>query len=166
VTLAGTYDDQDRLQSYGGSNYTYTEAGDLKTKDDGTELTTYGYDALGRLEHVTLDATGSSTNIDYVLDGFGRRIAKKVDGTLAQGFVYGPEALGPVAELDSQGNVESRFVYATRANVPDYMVGDGNTYRIITHHLGSPRMIVDTGSGQVAQELDYDEPSIQRRIDV
>ena len=157
VTLTGSSDDQDRLQSYGGNTYTYTDAGDRKTKNDGSHLTIYGYDALGDLQHVTLDANGTPTNIDYVLDGLGRRIAKKVGGNLAEGFIYGAEALGPVAELDAQGSVRSRFVYATRPNVPDYMVRGGNTYRIITDDLGSPRTIVDTSSGQVAQELDYDE---------
>jgi RHS repeat-associated protein len=157
VTLPGSYDDQDRLESYGGNTYAFTEAGELKAKTVGNDLTTYGYDALGNLDHVTLDADGTPTNISYVLDGFGRRIAKKVGGSLVQGFVYGSEALGPVAELDSQGNVRSRFVYATRSNVPDYMLRSGNKYRIITDDLGSPRMIVDTSSGQIAQELEYDE---------
>ena len=31
------------------------------------------------------------------------------------------------------------------------------TYRIISDHLGSPRLIIDTGSGNVAQALEYDE---------
>ena len=48
-------------------------------------------------------------------------------------------------------------MYATRSNVPDYTVRSGNTYRILTDHLGSPRIIVDTSNGQVAQEMDYDE---------
>jgi hypothetical protein len=56
-------------------------------------------------------------------NGYGRRIAKKRDGNLVQGFLYGEEALEPVAELDSAGNVDSRFVYAIRPNVPDYMTG-------------------------------------------
>jgi len=53
--------------------------------------------------------------------------------------------------------VQTRFVYASRANVPDYLIRDGVTYRIISDHLGSPRLIIDTGSGNVAQALEYDE---------
>jgi RHS repeat-associated protein len=53
--------------------------------------------------------------------------------------------------------VVSRFVYGTTANVPDYMVKGGVTYRIITDHLGSPRLVVDVATGTVAQQLDYDE---------
>jgi RHS repeat-associated protein len=155
----GMYDSQDRLTSYGPLTFTYSKAGDLQTKSDArlgatNNTTAYGYDPLGSLQNVTLS---DGTRIDYVTDGYGRRIAKKVGGQLVQGFVYGTEALGPVAELDSQGNVKSRFVYASHSNVPDYMVRDGNTYRIITDDLGSPRTIVDASSGQVAEELGYDE---------
>jgi RHS repeat-associated protein len=158
IVVMPTYDNQDRLLTYGGSTYGYTEAGDLKSKNDGTHTTTYAYDLFGRLQRATLNAdTQSPTTIDYVTDGLGRRIAKEVGNALEQGFVYGAEASGPVAELDSQGNIRSRFIYATRTNVPDYIVRGGNTYRIITDDVGSPRVVVDAGTGQVAQELDYDE---------
>jgi RHS repeat-associated protein len=62
-----------------------------------------------------------------------------------------------VAELDGAGNVVARFVYGSRPNVPDYMVKGSTTYRILSDHLGSPRLVVDTSTGAVAQRLDYDE---------
>jgi RHS repeat-associated protein len=62
-----------------------------------------------------------------------------------------------VAELDGSGNVVSRFVYGEKVNVPEYVVKGGVTYRIITDHLGSPRAVVDTATGAVAQQIDYDE---------
>ena len=65
--------------------------------------------------------------------------------------------LRPVAEMDAAGNVVSRFVYATRVKVPEYMIRGGVTYRIIADQLGSPRLIVNTATGQVTQRLDYDE---------
>jgi len=37
------------------------------------------------------------------------------------------------------------------------MVSGGVTYRILSDHLGSPRLIVDTATGTVAQRIDYDE---------
>jgi RHS repeat-associated protein len=61
-----------------------------------------------------------------------------------------------VAELDAAGTLVSRFVYGTRANVPDYMVKGGSVYRLITDHLGSVRLVVDTATGTVAQRIDYD----------
>jgi RHS repeat-associated protein len=62
-----------------------------------------------------------------------------------------------VAELDGAGNVVSRFVYGTKLNVPEYMIRGGATYRLLTDHLGSVRLVVDTASGTIAQRIDYDE---------
>ena len=73
-----------------------------------------------------------------------------------QGFLY-QNQLNPVAELDGTGAVVSRFVYASKGNVPDYMVKGGVTYRIISDHLGSPRLVVNSTIGAITQRLDYDE---------
>jgi RHS repeat-associated protein len=67
------------------------------------------------------------------------------------------------AELDGAGNVVSRFVYGTRVNVPEYLVrhpgvaGQEATYRLVTDHLGSPRLVINTSDGTVVQRMDYDE---------
>ncbi|MGH7164134.1 MAG: RHS repeat domain-containing protein [Nitrospiraceae bacterium] len=90
------------------------------------------------------------------MDGQNRRIGKKVNGTLVQGWLY-QNQLNPVAELDGSGNVVSRFVYGTKANVPDYLIKGGATYRIVSDHLGSPRLVVNTADGAIAQRMDYDE---------
>jgi len=73
-----------------------------------------------------------------------------------QGFLY-KDQLNPVAELDGAGSVVTRFVYGSKANVPDYMMKGGVTYRIISDHLGSPRLVVDASTGAVAQRIDCDE---------
>ncbi len=108
---------------------------------------------LGNLRSATL---ADGTQLEYVIDGQNRRIGKKVNGTLVQGFLY-QNQLQPVAELDGSGNIVSRFVYASKGNVPDYMVKGGVTYRIISDHLGSPRLVVNTSTGAIVQRLDYDE---------
>jgi len=115
--------------------------------------TTYTYDPLGNLLGVTLP---EGTQIEYVIDGQHRRIGKKVNGVLTQAFLY-RNHLNPVAELDGAGNVVARFVYGTRPHIPDYLIKGGVTYRILTDHLGSPRLIVDTTTGAIAQRLAYDE---------
>ncbi len=152
-SLVGQYDDQDRLLSYNGNTYTYSENGELKSKTNGASVTNYVYDVLGNLKQVTLP---DGTTIDYIIDGQNRRIGKKVNGTLVQGFLWESQ-LRPAAELDGSGNVVSRFVYATGVNVPDYMIKGGVTYRFIKNHLGSPRLIMNGSTNAVAQELDYDE---------
>jgi len=153
TVTSATYDAQDRLQSYGNATYSYTENGELIAKAEGGVTTQYDYDVLGNLMQVKLPG---DVTIDYVIDGKNRRIGKKVNGQLTQGFLY-KDQLNPIAELDGSGNVVSRFVYGEKPNVPSYMVKDGVTYRIISDHLGSPRLVINTSTGEIVQRMDYDE---------
>jgi RHS repeat-associated protein len=148
----GICDDQDRLLEYGTTSYTYTANGELLTRTTGMQTTTFDYDVLGNLMAVDLP---DGTAIAYLVDGRGRRVGKKVNGVLTQGFLY-KDRLEPIAELDGSGAVVARFVYADAANVPAYVEKGGNTYRIVSDHLGSPRMVVDVATGTVVQQLDYD----------
>ncbi len=152
-TVTGSYDAQDRLLQYGDATYTYTANGELASKTTPAGTTTYQYDVVGNLMAVTLP---DGTRIDYIVDGRNRRIGKKVDGVLVQRFLY-RDQLKPVAELDGAGNVVARFVYGSSPMVPDYMVKGGVTYRILSDHLRSPRLVVDTVTGAIIQRLDYDE---------
>lgn len=150
--IEGTYDEQDRLLAWGTVNYAYTENGELLSKTDAGFVTYYSYDVLGNLMQVNLP---DDTIIEYVIDGQNRRVGKTVDGIFTQGFLY-RDQLNPAAELNGNGNIVSRFVYGTKPNVPDYMIKSGNTYRIISDHLGSPRIIINTADGTIAQQIDYD----------
>nr|WP_232463846.1 RHS repeat-associated core domain-containing protein [Methylovulum psychrotolerans] len=124
----------------------------MQSKTKNGQTTQYTYDVLGNLKHVTLPDT---TAIDYLTDGQNRRIGKTVNGVLVQGFLY-QNQLNPIAELDGNNRTVSRFVYASKANVPDYLTKNGATYRIISDHLGSPRLVINTANGSVAQRIDYD----------
>jgi RHS repeat-associated protein len=99
---------------------------------------------------------GGTTTLSYIIDGQNRRVGKLVNGTLTQGFLYDGQ-LQVVAQLDGNNNVVSRFVYGSRASVPDYMVQNGVEYRIIADNLGSPRLVVNGQTGAIVQEMDYDE---------
>jgi RHS repeat-associated protein len=93
-----------------------------------------------------------------VINGENRRIGKTVNGTLVQGFLY-ENQLEPVAEFDGSGTLVSRFVYCGcgAGNIPQYLIKGGVTYRIISDHLGSPRLVIDVTSGAIVQRMDYDE---------
>ncbi len=156
-----TYDAQDRLLTQSpvsgppSVSYTYTANGELqgKTITGLSGSASYTYDALGKLRSAV---PGDLQQVEYLIDGQNRRIGKKVNGTLVQGFLY-QNQLNPVAELDGSGSLVSRFVYASKGNVPDYLVNGGVTYRIISDHLGSPRLVGNTTTGAIMQRMDYDE---------
>ncbi|MBI2571214.1 MAG: RHS repeat-associated core domain-containing protein, partial [Candidatus Schekmanbacteria bacterium] len=140
-----SYDDQDRLVTRLDTTYAYSLDGTLAARTNGTGTTSYDYDTLGNLRSAVLP---DGRAIDYVVDGLGRRVGKRVDGALVAGWLYGSQ-LGVAAELDGTGNVVTRFV-------PGGMVRGGVTYRIVRDHLGSVRLVVNAASGAVAQRLDYD----------
>jgi YD repeat-containing protein len=81
LNLAGTYDAQDRLLSYGGTMYAYTANGELQEKVVGTDTTRYTYDQLGNLTQVRLP---DAMVIEYVIDGQSA-VGKKVNGVLQRG---------------------------------------------------------------------------------
>jgi len=153
LLTTGIYDDQDRLLQYGNATYNYTDNGELHIKTENANITIYNYDLLGNLMNVSLP---DETEIEYIIDGRNHRIGKKVNGSLVQGFLYG-EHNNVVAELDGTGKVISTFVYGSHTNIPDYMIRDDVTYRIISAHLGGPRMVVNVTTGAVVQRMDYDE---------
>jgi RHS repeat-associated protein len=149
----GSYDARDRMSSYGPATFTYRESGELLSKTEASQTTTYEYDVFGNLRQVDLP---SGIAIEYLTDGAQRRIGKKINGVLVKQWLY-QDHLEPIAELDGAGNVVTRCIYGTRAHVPDYLIKGGTTYRVVSDHLGSPRLIVNEATGTVAQELRYDE---------
>ena len=154
TTWTGTYDDQDRLLSYGPFDYTYTANGELETKTnrETDETWLYQYDVLGNLLSVGLP---DGRLVEYLVDGLGRRVGKKIDGVLLKQWIY-RDALKPVAELDGAGNLVAEFVYGEKGNVPDYVVRGGATYRVISDQLGSPSYVVNiANSGDVPFTASY-----------
>ena len=151
--ISDVHDAQDRLIQHGGTSYAYNGRGQLSGKTDPSGTAGYHYDLLGRLRSVQLP---SGRNVGYVIDGMGRRIGKSVDGVMTQGWLY-DSGINIVAELDGDSAMVSRFVYATRRNTPDYMIRGGVTYRILSDHVGSPRLVVDVATCEVVQQVTYDE---------
>jgi RHS repeat-associated protein len=108
---------------------------------------------MGNLLSVILP-TGS--RIEYIIDGGGRRIARRVNGVIVQRWLY-RNGLQIAAELDSTNKIVKRFIFTGKINVPDYMIKDGIVYRIVTDNLGSVRQVINATSGFVEQLVDYDE---------
>ncbi|NEV65218.1 RHS repeat domain-containing protein, partial [Thiorhodococcus minor] len=160
--------------------YDYDAAGRLiAVRENGTVTGSWDYDPNGNRISVNGAANGTyddqdrlldydaparprpSGTIGYVIDGQDRRIGKTRDGELVQGFLY-KDQLNPIAELDGEGNLVAVFVYGEQANVPAYLIKidpetqEETTYRILSDHLGSPRLVVAVETGAVVQRMDYD----------
>ena len=186
--IKAAYDSQDRLVKYGKAEYQYNENGDLSAKiiheqekqdkqdkedkedkedkDESREprdvkVTKYSIDVFGNLKLVTLP---SGKVIEYIIDGQNRRVGKKINGKLVQGFVYqGQNQI--VAELDSHSKLIKQFIYGSKANIPDLMIVEGKEYRIISDQVGTPRLVVDVQSGKVIEELEFDEFGVPRELE-
>jgi RHS repeat-associated protein len=161
----GVYDDQDRLLSYGPpapytpTTFTYGPNGEIKTRKQGSTLFLYSYDALGNLIRVerrfgTLTSF-TSTLLEYLVDAKGRRLGRKRNGTLERAWLY-RDGLSPIAELDAQGNLVARFIYGSRPNIPDLVLRGGKTYRLLSDHLGSPRLAINVSDpSDIPYRADY-----------
>jgi RHS repeat-associated protein len=152
ISSATGFTDDDLLLGFGSVTYTYDAAGNRHTEKTGNATTIYNFDTRNTLLSVSLP---NGNNISYIIDGLGRRVAKKVNGNTVQGFLYrGRYQI--VAELNAAGDVVSRFVYGRKSNVPAYMIKGADTYRIISDQLGSVRLVINTSNGTIAQRIDYD----------
>jgi RHS repeat-associated protein len=152
-TVAAIYDAQDRLLQYGDTAYAYTAAGDLASKTQGGHSVVFGYDEMGNLRTAELP---DGITVNYIIDGNNRRIAKRVNGNLVGGLLFGGR-LRPVAEQDGAGSVVARFVHGDRPNVPEHLIKAGVSYRVLTDNLGTPRLIINSQTGGVVQRMDFDE---------
>jgi RHS repeat-associated protein len=151
------YDAQDRILSYGSQTYTHTDHGDLLTRVDGANSFTLTYDELGNLLKAVNVEGSTKTTVEYVVDGLGRRVARRINGSFDRAWLY-RDSLRPVSEVDSAG-VFTHFVYASNAEesgAPIALIRAGVFYRVVKDHLGSVRLVVNATTGEVAQSIDYD----------
>ncbi|WP_374073730.1 RHS repeat domain-containing protein [Bdellovibrio bacteriovorus] len=159
VVLKGEYDDQDRLISYGQNQYTYSKFGNLSKVEEYSSpsqkprVTEYDYDSFGNLRSVKLP---DGRFIEYIIDGQNRRIGKKVNGKLVQGFIFQSQ-YQIAAETDGTGKIVRRFIYGSKINIPDYVATGGKEYRIISDQVGTPKLIVEAATGKIVESLNYDE---------
>lgn len=147
-----TYNTADQLLTAGPATFTYTATGERLTRTDGTGTTSYRYTALSTLLGVNL-ADGRS--LDYLHDGGGRRAVRVIDGVVQERTLC-PDFNVPVATVDAGGSVLRRYVHAIPDEAPAYLVEGGNQYRLITDHVGSVRLVVNTATGAIMQQRAYD----------
>lgn len=141
------------LEGFNSRTYTHTNNGDLKQIQwNATQKSSFVYDVMGNLKQVTLP---SGQVLDYKSDGMDRRAEKRTAGIAQWRYLY-EDQYRVATQLSPSSNVQRRFVYATRVNVPDYFISlGGEKFRVIMDHLGSPRLIVRIDNGSISQRMDY-----------
>lgn len=152
VSFSATYDNQDRILTYDSRTYTHNNNGDLtRIQWNVTDKTDIAYDVMGNVKQVTLPA---GTVLSYQWDGYNRWIGKYSGATFVAGNLY-ENQYRISASINALAQYVREYVYATNVNVPDYLIMSGLKYRLITDHLGSPRLLVRTDTGTVTQRMDY-----------
>ena len=152
-SIDASYDEQDRLLSYGKTTYKYNDYGDLAQKiASNGKIQSFEYDTFGNLKRVVI----GKDMIEYIVDGQNRRVGKKINGALVQAFIYQSQTQ-IAAELNGDGVLKKRFVYGSKINIPDYYIENGKEYKIISDQVGTPKMIIDTALGKVIAKYEFDE---------
>ncbi len=152
ATETGTFDGDDRLQSYDGASYYHTPNGETATRIDGSAVDHLQYDRSGGLRGAQLS---DGTVLSFQLDGQGRRVAEDVNGTRHRTLIY-QDQVRPAAELGSGDAVDRLFVYGLGSTATAIVEGD-DTFKIVTDHLDSPRLVIDANSGDVIDTSKFDE---------
>ncbi|MFP5459014.1 MAG: RHS repeat domain-containing protein [Bacteriovoracia bacterium] len=112
---------------------------------------TYSRDNLGQLKSVTLN----DQVISYALDWDGRRVAKRLNGVNVSRHTF-ESPLRVAMETDEAG-AQKHYVYGSGINSPDYMILNGENFRLIKDHLGSPRLVISANTGTIVQRMDFNE---------
>jgi RHS repeat-associated protein len=150
-TIAASYDVRDRLVKWGAVQYAWTPDGHLSKRADSRGSSSFAYDDFGSLRHATL---ADGRTISYVLDADGRRLARMVADKVVEAYLYNLN--GTIAgELDPAGNLVARFAYDDLRHLA-LCQRAGVTYRVITDPLGSPRLVIDSRTGALADAITYD----------
>jgi len=114
------------------------------------QTTGYQYSSRGELLRVDLP---SGDVVTFVLDPLGRRIAKKVNGTAVEKYLWqGRTRL--LAVYDGSGALTARFEYAD-GRLPVAMTKGSTRYFLVYDQVGSLRAVLDS-AGAVVKTVDYD----------
>ncbi len=145
-----SYNTEDQLLSVGTATYQYDQDGFLWNKVDGADTTSYDYSSRGELLQVDLP---SGDIITYQHDPLGRRIAKVVNGSITEKYLWlGLTRL--LAIYDGSDNLLMRFEYAD-SRMPLSMNKSGTTYYLTYDQVGSLRAVADS-TGTIIKQIDYD----------
>jgi RHS repeat-associated protein len=141
---------EDHTLTAGPVTYEFDYDDNLSARIEGEETTRYSYSTTGELMEVTLP---DGRVVSYVHDPLGRRIAKKINGSTVEKYLWsGMTTL--LAVYDGYDNLRQRFDYAD-GRLPVAMKAGGSTYYLAYDQVGSLRLVTDS-SGGIVKRIDYD----------
>jgi len=143
-----------------GVTYTYDNAGNMISANNGTTITTYTYDYHNRLTEVT---TGGTVVATYTYNALDQRIGVKDSGTQTWTVFNGKSAdADPYADFNGSGTLTERYLFGpgvvNGAAVDEILArtsSGGTTAWYLTDKLSSVRDIVST-SGSELDHIVYD----------
>ena len=145
-----SYSNEDHIINAGSDTYQFDADGFLIQKTTSAGTMTPSYSSRGELLSTTLPG---GTVITYDYDPLGRRIAKRVNGTVTEKYLW-KDAITLLAVYDGSDNLLMRFNYAD-GRLPVSMIKSGNTYYLLYDQIGTLRAVVDS-SGNIVKQIDYD----------
>ncbi len=144
------YTNEDHIISAGSDLYVFDDDGFLVERVSAAGTTTYDYSLRGEL--ISVDLT-DGRSVTYEHDPMGRRVAKEIDGTVVEKYLW-RDNTSLLAVYDGSDNLTMRFNYAD-GRLPISMLRGGSTYYMMYDQVGSLRLISDS-SGNITKRIDYD----------
>ena len=137
------------------TQFTYDANGSMLSWSNGAETTTYSWinDGENRLTQVTINDGTNTSQVDYVYDAFGTRVASTIDGETTHYLTSDMQGLSQVVmTYDEDGQPTTDYTYGV-----DLIRSEEAGEEVFYHQdgLGSTRVL--TGStGQVTDKYIYD----------
>ena len=158
VLVNSQTDAQDRIMSFGQVQYSHNADGQLTSRSNTSNgaVANFNYDAMGNLRSADLPAqAGGRCSVEYLPDANNRRFAKKLNGQVEEQYIY-QDQLMIAGVIGGDGLLKKRFGYSVKAHSPDFMLTPTKQYRIVSDHLGSPRFLVNSATGEIKLRREYD----------
>ena len=147
---AYAYSLEDHVLTAGQDTYQFDADGFLTSKITSAGTTTFTYSSRGELLSAALP---DGRVLTYDHDPMGRRIAKRINGTIIEKYLS-QGATRLLAVYDGSNNLVMRFTYAD-GRMPISMTKGGVTFYLFYDQIGSLRAVVDA-NGTIIKELVYD----------
>ncbi len=143
-------DAANRIAQIGPASFSFDQEGQITSKTDANGITSYQWDARGRLKQVALP---NGQTVGYGYDALGRRSSRTANGVTTN-FLYD----GADVAVDRENGV-SKVEYLNGAGVDEKLrqtdIGIASYY-FLQDHLGSTSALTNSSGGLIGQPFQYE----------